>query len=146
MSQTHQRPPPDFDQTTLDLETTRLDGVLRLYGAAYPNPLGYGKARSRFADPRPLPEADRFGVVYLGQTLKGCFVEAVLRDRANATIGDFVLAENELRAFRVARISTRRALRLVDLRGDGAVRMRVPSDAVRGSDHALGMALVARVL
>ena len=45
-----------------------------------------------------------------------------------------------------AEITTVRPLNLVDLRGDGPVKMGVPTDAVRASGHRLWAAMVARIL
>jgi hypothetical protein len=39
----------------------------------------------------------------------------------------------------LAQISSLSTLRLVDLRGKGPVRMRIPTDAVRGQGHRLSM-------
>jgi hypothetical protein len=69
--------------------------------------------------------------------LKLCFLEAVLRDQRNGAVGDFLLSEHELRARRYAEIAIARELTLVDLRGDAAIRMGVPSDVVRGSQQSL---------
>ncbi len=46
---------------------------------AYPDPLGFGKSPSRFSDTRRRIAENRFGVLYLGETLKVCFLEALLR-------------------------------------------------------------------
>ena len=62
----------------------------------YPDPLGYGKTPSRFSDPRRRVAANRFGVLYLGESVKVCFLEAVLRDQRDGAIGDLPMAEAEL--------------------------------------------------
>jgi hypothetical protein len=80
---------------------------------------------------------NRFGVVYLGSTLKVCFLEAVLRDRRNGVVGDYVIDERELRTRRYARFEPISPLNLVDLRGDGCVRMGIPSDVPRSANQAL---------
>jgi hypothetical protein len=131
--------PPGFADGMLDIAVRHVTAFYRIFKASHPNPLGFGKTQSRFADPRPLAANQRFGVVYLGQTLKGCFVEAILRDRAAGSIGTFLLTRHELEEWRIAQISSSQPLRLVDLRGDGMLRMRVSSDALRGRDHSLGM-------
>ncbi len=61
----------------------------RIYLSRYPDPLGFGKTKSRFSDPSRRIETNRFGVLYLGSTLKVCFLEAVLRDERNGTVGDY---------------------------------------------------------
>lgn len=123
----------------LDIVEINLSAYCRIYQARHPNPLGYGKSRSRFADPRQLPDDERFGVLYLGESLEVCFVEAILRDRAVGSLGAFFLTGRELEQFMLAQISSISPLRLVDLRGQGPVRMRIPTDAVRGQDHRLSM-------
>jgi hypothetical protein len=110
-----------------------LAGYLRIYSASHRNPLGYGKGPSRFSDPRSISPRRRFGVVYLNASLKGCFVEAILRDRAVGTPGTFMLEEGEIASFNVVEARSTRDLRLVNLRGDGIVRMRLPTDVARAS-------------
>jgi hypothetical protein len=123
----------------LDIVEINLSAYCRIYQSQHPNPLGYGKSRSRFADPRPLSDDERFGVLYLGESFEVCFVEAVLRDRAVGSSGPFFLTRTELEQFMLAQISSTSPLRLVDLRREGPARMRIPTDAVRGQDHRLSM-------
>jgi len=89
--------PGSFTGVTLELYTIRLGQRFgRIYHEHYPDPLGLGKTKSRFSDPRRRPEDERFGVLYLGSTLKGCFVEAILRDRRNGVVGDYPIGVAEL--------------------------------------------------
>ncbi|WP_292445329.1 RES domain-containing protein [Mesorhizobium sp.] len=75
-------PPPDFGRAKLEIETILRGRTFgRIYWSTYPVPLGYGKSPSRFSDPRPRVDVNRFGVLYLGDSLKVCFLETVLRDR-----------------------------------------------------------------
>ncbi len=126
-------PPPDFGRAKLEIETIPRGRTFgRIYWSAYPDPLGYGKSPSRFSDPRRRVPANRFGVLYLGDCLKVCFLEAVLRDRREGLVDDLSpIEEVELTQRRYAEIVTGANLRLVDLRGDNAVRMGVPTDVVR---------------
>lgn len=134
-------PTPEFAKVDLDLAPVGPDlSFRRIFLARHADPLGFGKIPSRFSDPRELGEDDRFGVLYLGSTLKVCFLEAILRDQRNGSVGDFPLEETELRAKNVAEIVATRTLNLVDLRGDGPVRMGIPSDVARGSDQTLARA------
>jgi RES domain len=111
----------------------------RVYGASHPGPLGFGCDSSRFSDPRTtLIEADRFGVLYLGASLKVCFLEAILRDKKNGRLGDLPISYSELTGRVCADIELREPLSLVDLRGDNLVKMGVPTDAVRSSSHKWG--------
>ena len=142
------RPTAEF--ATVEIETATVAAGQRfgrLYSSRYTDPLGFGKTPSRFSDPRRRTERNRFAllcfallcfaVLYLGESLKVCFLEAVLRDQRNGAVGDFLLSEHELRARRYAEIAITRELTLVDLRGDAAILMGVPSDVVRGSQQSL---------
>ncbi|MER8953409.1 RES family NAD+ phosphorylase [Mesorhizobium sp. M0833] len=125
-------PPPDFGRAKLEIETIPRGRTFgRIYWSTYPDPLGYGKSPSRFSDPRRRLDANRFGVLYLGDSLKVCFLETVLRDRREGILDDLPIEEVELTRRRYAEIATTTNLRLVDLRGDNAVRMGVPTDVVR---------------
>ena len=129
-------PPSAFASSRL--VTTRLAAGVRLrriFGRAFPDPLGLAKTPSRFSDPRSLPERERYGVLYLGDGAKVCFLEAVLRDRRDGVVGSVQIEERELIARAIATVAVLAPLTLVDLREDGPIRMGVPSDAVRGSDQ-----------
>jgi hypothetical protein len=135
------RPPADFARANLDLKTFAVgDRFGRIYVDHHSNPLGFGKTPSRFSDPRHRIPKNRFGVLYLGESLKVCFLEAVLRDKRNGAIGDYPLDEKELRARQFAVVEVITPLAMVDLRGDGGVRMGVPSDVSRASDQRLARA------
>ena len=69
-----------------------------------------------------------------------CFLEALLRDKRNGAVGDFPLAERELHARQYVEIINAHELRLVDLRGNCAIRMGVPSDVARASKQSLARA------
>jgi hypothetical protein len=129
---------PDADFHSAGLDLTRVAAGARYVPIChwrYPDPLGYGKTPSRFSDPRRRITANRFGVLYLGISLKVCFIEAVLRDQRDGVVGDFPIDEAELRNRQYAEIEveSESGLNLVDLTGDGAVRMGMPSDVLRGS-------------
>jgi hypothetical protein len=131
-------PTPAFASATLDLAVIGPgDTFGRIFRAAFPDPLGYSKGRSRFSDPRRRVEAKRFGVLYLGSSLKVCFLEAVLRDDRDGAVGNYLMDETELDTRRYAEVEVREELKLIDLRGDGPVRMGVPSDVSRGSKQTL---------
>ena len=127
-----------FARVHLDIETIAAGASYRrIWLASYPDPLGYGKGRSRFSDPRRRIEANRFGVLYLGSSIKVCFVEAILRDDRDGHVGTFPMARTMLTDRNVAAIAPTRDLKLLDLRGDGPVRMGIPSDVVRGANQTL---------
>ena len=135
---TSPNPPADFgssDPDTVCLAVGERWG--RIHHSRFPDPLGYGKSGSRFSDPRRRIAKNRFGILYLGRTLKVCFVEAVLRDDRDATIGDMVLDEVELTSRRYAEVEITQTLTLLDLRNDARLRQGVPSDVVGGKAHGL---------
>jgi hypothetical protein len=134
-------PTRDFARVDLDLTSLAAGARFgRIYFDRHTNPLGFGKTSSRFSDPRRRIPKNRFGVLYLGQSLKVCFLETVLRDKRNGAVGDYPLDETELRARRFAVVEVVTPLAMVDLRGEGGVRMGVPSDVPRASDQCLARA------
>jgi hypothetical protein len=131
-------PTPAFARASLHVATVGPGQTFgRIYLTKYHSPFGCSKAPSRFSDPRRRVLRNRFGVLYVGDTLKVCFLEAVLRDRRNGVVGDYVIGENELRSRRYALVEPISPLHLVDLRGDGCVRMGIPSDVSRSANQAL---------
>ena len=136
------RPPKGFATRPLVLHTpSRSRSWLRLYRDVHRDPLGFGRAPSRFSDPHiGDPAAKPYGVIYLGRTLKVCFLEAIVRDRGDARLGPLPAEVAELERTVCAEIVPRTDLRLVDLRADGPVKMGVPTDAVRATDPSLGQA------
>jgi hypothetical protein len=117
---------------------------LRFLRRVHPDALGVGPGPSRFSDPL----ADRGGAarwlpLYLGDSFTLCLQETLLRDRANATPGPFLVAEAELALWDCAEIALLRPLRLVDLRGAALARSRVPSDVVGAADQRLARAWAA---
>ena len=133
------RPPPAFAGARLVLHTTAAgERFGRIYPDRCPAPLGFGKTPSRFSDPRRRIERNRFGVFYLGETLKVCVLEAVLRDGRDGMVGDLPIAEEEFHNRRYAEIEAVVPLRLVDLHDDGAVVMGIPSDVHRARRQSLG--------
>lgn len=131
-------PTPAFDGVALDLMTVPAGANFgRIHRKMFSDPLGFGKNPSRFSDPRRRTEANRFGVLYLGSSLKVCFLETVLRDDRDGIVGQIAIAESELDDRRYAEIRVRQALRLLDLTGDGPVRMGIPSDVARSRRQGL---------
>lgn len=112
----------------------------RVWSSRYPDPLGFGKGRSRFSDPRRRAEAKRFGVLYLGSSFKVCFLEAILRDQRDRVAGTLPIASKTLADRSIAAIAPTRDLTLLDLLGDGPVRMGIPGDVVRGAKQSLARA------
>ncbi|KJB91306.1 hypothetical protein N826_31235 [Skermanella aerolata KACC 11604] len=71
-------------------------------------------------------------MLYLGSSLKVCFVETILRDARDGVVGDVEIEEVEIDDRLYSQVQTATPLRLVNLRGDGPLRMGIPSDVVRG--------------
>ena len=61
----------------------------------------------------------------------------MLRDRREGLVDDLPIEEVELTHRRYAEIATTTELHLVDLKGDNAVRMGVPTDVVRAQRQNL---------
>lgn len=135
-------PPKGFASRPLALADIAAGTVWRrLYQTRFTDPLGYGLGPSRFSDPETsfLPPV-RFGVVYLGSSVKVCFLEAILRDRGVGRTRAFPIEWAELEMWTCGELRIDAALRLVDLRGDGLVRMGIPTDVARASSQDLGRA------
>lgn len=144
-------PPAGFGSRPLDLFEVAPGSIWRrLYQTRHPDPLGFGRGASRFSDARAsVLDADRFGVVYLGSTLKVCFLETILRDRGNGRLGDWLVEVAELELWSCAEITVEASLRLVELRGRRAGQdghpVRCPASVLARTRAALvGSALVAR--
>jgi hypothetical protein len=72
----------------------------------------------------------------LASTAKVTFVETILRDRADSRGPDCVVAYDEIEKRSLASIVPVEPLVLVDLTGDGPLRMGVPSDVAGARDQS----------
>lgn len=127
-------PSPEFARRSLVLKAVPAGDVWRrMYETRFPDALGWGPGLNRFSD----PTGNAFGVIYLGSSAKVAFVETLLRDAADGRGDDCVLQLAEIQARSLASIRLKEPLRLVDLTGDGGLRMGVPSDVVGASDQTL---------
>jgi hypothetical protein len=131
-------PPEGFTKTVLEIHTVRAgERFGRIFLMKYADPLGVGKTLSRFSDPRRRKSSNRFGVLYLGETVKVCFLEAVLRDQRDGAIGDSLIAESNLHDRNFSDIEVVADMAMIDLRNDGPIRMGVPTDVIKGSKQSL---------
>lgn len=131
-------PTPAFAQVALVIAPVGVgEAYGRIHRKAFPEPLGYGKNATRFSDPRRRKPDNRFGVIYLGSSLKVCFVEAVLRDRRDGIVGEIVMDETELTDRHYSLIAVREPLRLVNFGDDGLLQMGIPTDVARGRSQGL---------
>jgi hypothetical protein len=127
-------PPAAFASRVLDIKVEPAGGIWRrLYGSVHPDPLGFGLGLSRFSD----PSGRAFRVIYLGSSIKVAIVEVVLRDRGDGEVGKVPIPYAELESLTCAELEIAKDLRLIDLSGDGALRMGVPADVVGARDQTL---------
>jgi len=119
----HPEPPPSFR-----LLVRRVSGTwYRIHRTRHP-PLYFGRTpRNRFDAP-----AGEFGVLYVARDAHGAFIETFGHET-----GVRYVTETELAARSIAVISTRRALRLADLRGEGLARMGADAQLTSGPDYGL---------
>ena len=115
---------------------------VRMMKAAYGStPLGTGPGSSRFSS-----SGNAFQVLYMGQTAGTALVETVIRDRFESLPADQrTLIRAELARWVMAEISATEPLRLLDLRGDGPVRLGLNTDAVGAKAHEAGQAFSGEV-
>ena len=102
-------------------------------------PLGAAPAPSRFSDPR-----ERYAVLYASEALRCAFWESLVRNRF-ARRRRRELPRSEVEARLVVSIASTGPLALIDLRGDGPVRIGAPSAVAHDGNHAAGRALSAAV-
>ena len=127
-------PGPAFAGRSLVAKTVPAGEVWRrMFETRFPDPLGWGPGLNRFSD----PTGKAFGVVYLGSSAKVAFVETILRDAADGRGDDCVVEMAEIEKRSLASLRVMEDLRLVDLTGDGLLRMGVPSDVVGARDQTL---------
>ena len=113
---------------------TDVDGWMRLYNDVHPDPLGTGKGLTRFCH----PDFD-FTVLYMTPRLQTAFVEVLVRGCHDGR-DEAVITEDELEAVRIASISSRAPLQLVDLTGSAMVAQRLHSGIVGNTDQRAGRA------
>lgn len=92
-----------------------------------------------WARPQSLQRSHRQGLRTALPRLQrqGCFVETILRDRADGRNGDCFIEESEIEKRSIATISPTVPLTLVDLTGDGPIKMGVPSDVAGACDQSM---------
>jgi hypothetical protein len=131
-------PPPAFRSREVVLASVPVGEIWRrLYPSGHSNPLGFGYGQSRFSDP-DVGASVRFGVVYLGSSVKVCFAEAILRDQGTGRLSTFPIELAELEHWTCATITIKDPLNLLDLRGDNSIKMGIPSSVMRDRAHDHG--------
>lgn len=130
----------DPDRLRSGLRTVRLERVFRVIHRSHrATPLAAVPAPSRFGDPRA-----RYAMLYASEAVRCAFWETLGRNRF-ARRRQRALPRSEAEARLVVAIRSEGALSLVDLRGDGPVRVGAPSAVTHDGNHAAGRALSAAV-
>jgi hypothetical protein len=125
-------PPPGIAWALPRLPVPVGTRLLRLNGAAFPDPAYFGtNALHRFDAP------DRsFGVCYLGTTLECCFLEVLAQTRI-AVAQPWLVAAADLRAFYTAIVTVERQLDLVYLADAGLATLGIDQRHTGGDDYGL---------
>lgn len=126
----------DTDLLRARLIDVELDDVYRIIPSRFAaDPLGCVPSPSRFSD-----SALGYAVLYAGLTVRCALWEALLRDDfLSGRPNELLVQVVETRALVTIRSSA--TLRLLDLRGDGTTRARVPTAVTRDRRHAAGRSL-----
>ena len=128
----------DPDRLRSRLRGVRLGRVFRvIHRDRRPTPLGAAPAPSRFSDPQ-----ERYAVLYASDSVRCAFWETLARNRF-ARRRRRELPRSEVEARLVVSIGSTGPLALIDLRGDGPVRIGAPSAVAHDGNHAAGRALSA---
>ena len=102
-------------------------------------PVGAAPAPSRFSDPR-----GRYAVLYAAEEVRCAFWETLGRNRlVRRRRRELPRTKAESRL--LVSVRSTEALGLIDLRGDGPVRIGAPSAVTHDGNHAAGRALSAAV-
>ena len=130
----------DPDRLRSRLSVIRLGRVFRvIHRDRRSAPLGAASVPSRFSDPQ-----ERYAVLYASDAVRCAFWETLGRNRF-ARRRQRELPRTDVDARLVVSISSAESLALVDLRGDGPVRIGAPSAVAHDGNHAAGRALSAAV-
>ena len=102
-------------------------------------PLNAIPAPSRFSDP-----AGNYTVLYGAETVPCCLWEVLVRNRLTRRQRR-VIPRSGITSRLVVSFQSQQDLNLVDLRGDGPIRIGAPPDVVHDSNHLEGRSLSADV-
>ncbi len=94
---------------------------------------------SRFSDPKGV-----YSVLYASEAVRCSFWEAIVRNRFDRRKRR-ELPRSEIESRTVVEIESTSPLQLVDLRGDGPIRIAAPTAVAHDANHAAGRALSAAV-
>ena len=130
----------DPDLLRSRLRGVRLGRVFRVIHRDHrATPVRAAPAPSRFSEPQ-----GRYAVLYASEAVRCAFWETLGRNRL-ARRRRRELPRTEIESRLVVSIRSTGPLGLIDLRGDGPVRIGAPSAVVHDGNHAAGRALSAAV-
>ncbi len=120
------------------LRSIQIEGMFRLIHWKHAHfPLSAIPAPSRFSDPE-----GKYAVLYAAESVRCSFWEALGRNRfTRRKRRELPRADVEARL--VVSLRSTEAVSLVDLRGDGPIRIAAPTAVAHDSNHAAGRALSA---
>ncbi len=122
------------------IRTFRIASMFRVINQRHAaTPLNAIPAPSRFSDP-----AGNFAVLYGAETLPCSLWEAVVRNSLTRRLPR-VIPRPSITYRLVVSFQSQQDLNLVDLRGDGPIRIGAPPDVVHDSNHLEGRSLSADV-
>lgn len=122
------------------IRTAQITRMFRVIHQNYAStPLTAVPAPSRFSDP-----AGNYTVLYGAETVPCCLWEAVVRNSLTRRQRR-VIPRSGITYRLVVSFHSQQDLNLVDLRGDGSIRIGAPPDVVHDSNHLEGRSLSADV-
>ncbi len=130
----------DPDRIRERLHAIRIDRMFRLIHRNHRNrPLEAVPSPSRFSDP-----VLGYGVLYAAEAVRCGFWESIVRNRFTHR-RHREIPRSEVEARLVVSLHSTRRLSLVDLRGDGPIRIAAPTAVAHDANHAAGRALSTAV-
>ncbi|PHR62204.1 MAG: hypothetical protein COA43_00760 [Robiginitomaculum sp.] len=117
------------------IELHQIRNWSRIILSKHSDGLGTGLGLSRFCN-----TGCGFEVLYLARDYETAFAEAVLRDKLNRRAKRF-LTDADLANKSSVTISSVRQLKLLNLRGNGALKTGIPSAAIKHTNHKSGRSL-----
>ena len=122
------------------IRTFRIAWMFRVINQRHAaTPLNAIPAPSRFSDP-----TGNYTVLYGAETVPCCLWEVVVRNSLTRRLPR-VLPQSVITSRQVVSFQSQQDLNLVDLRGDGPIRVGAPPDVVHDSNHLEGRSLSADV-
>ena len=122
------------------IRTFRIAWMFRIINQRHAaTPLNAIPSPSRFSDP-----TGNYAVLYGAETVPCCLWEVVVRNRLTRRLPR-VIPRSGITSRLVVSFQSQRDLNLVDLRGDGSIRIGAPPDVVHDSNHLEGRSLSADV-